>query len=172
MASPSSARALSLAFICIASVAAQDPGIEPLMNEVKLLKEKLATQEAMLAKLAAKEKALPDDYPFLLMVIGAGFFVTNFVLGGSVMNARQTYNVQYPNLYATPGFHKEADAFNRIQRGHQNMFESIASVIVMLLIGGLAYPRVASALGICYCVGNWGYLKGYSNLNKDVKGVS
>ena len=35
------------------------------------------------------------------------------------MKARKDFDVKYPNLYATPGLHKHADAFNSVQRGHQ-----------------------------------------------------
>ena len=41
------------------------------------------------------------------------------------MTARKQYMIRYPNLYATPGYHKNADEFNRVQRGHMNMLETI-----------------------------------------------
>ena len=62
---------------------------------------------------------LPDEYPYVLFAAIVAPFITSFVMGGKVMSARKKFNVQYPNLYATPGFHKEADEFNRVQRGHQ-----------------------------------------------------
>ena len=37
----------------------------------------------------------------------------------SFIQHRTEYDVQYPNLYAVPKLHKDADAFNRVQRGHQ-----------------------------------------------------
>merc|ERR1712093_769466 len=56
------------------------------------------------------------------------------------MKARKTLKVPYPNLYAVPGVHEKADEFNRVQRGHQNMFETLSSMIAMTLVGGLKYP--------------------------------
>jgi len=68
------------------------------------------------------------------------------------------------SLYAVPGIHgdkKQADAFNRIQRSHQNYFEMLDSYIAMTLLGGLKYP-IACSLGctllsilmtvLCVCV--------------------
>ncbi|KOO21818.1 microsomal glutathione s-transferase [Chrysochromulina tobinii] len=83
--------------------------------------------------------------------------------------ARKKNDVQYPNLYATPGYHKEADAFNRVQRGHQNMFESLSSMQTMSLLGGLKHPKVA-AVGFClYLAGCYFYMVGYSDMSLDVK---
>jgi glutathione S-transferase len=85
------------------------------------------------------------------------------------MKARKKNDVQYPNLYATPGYHKEADAFNRVQRGHQNMFESLSSMQTMSLLGGLKHPKVA-AVGFClYLAGCYFYMVGYSDMSLDVK---
>ena len=85
------------------------------------------------------------------------------------MSARKIYDVQYPNLYATPGVHKGADAFNRVQRGHQNMFETMSGVSMMSLVGGLSHPKAAGACGVLYSLGSYFYMQGYSDLNKDVK---
>ena len=113
---------------------------------------------------------------------------------GKVMKARKDFNVLYPNLYATPGFHKEADAFNRVQRGHQNSFEMITTFTVTSLLvrpvkcciyfvdlytnlldfriivqGGLKYPIACSIYGILFSLGNCLYLKGYADTSLDVK---
>ena len=63
---------------------------------------------------------MPAGYGLVLGVwgIGCGALLNVFVSGG-VMAARKKLDVKYPNLYATPGFHKHADEFNSIQRGHQ-----------------------------------------------------
>lgn len=62
---------------------------------------------------------VPEMYPYTLLSATAVPFVTSFLMGGKVMTARKTYDVPLPNLYATPGVHEKADAFNRVQRGHQ-----------------------------------------------------
>mmetsp|Transcript_12377 Transcript_12377/g.17999 ORF Transcript_12377/g.17999 Transcript_12377/m.17999 type:complete len:115 (+) Transcript_12377:86-430(+) len=64
---------------------------------------------------------LPDSYGYVLLFCGVLPSVTNVVLGFPVTKARKEFDVQYPNLYATPGFHKKADEFNRVQRGHQHL---------------------------------------------------
>ena len=58
---------------------------------------------------------VPDGYPLVLFSATVVPFLTSFVLGGKVMAARKEFNVQYPNLYATPGFHKQADALEGFQ---------------------------------------------------------
>jgi hypothetical protein len=72
-------------------------------------------------------------------------------------------------MYATPGVHKEADAFNRVQRGHQNMFETLSTFSLMALIGGLKYPIACSVYSALYNVGCILYQQGYADLKLDVK---
>jgi len=62
------------------------------------------------------------------------------------MKARKKYNVPYPNCYAVPGYHKNADEFNRVQRSHQNYMEGLDQYIAMTLLGGLKHP-IACAVG-------------------------
>jgi glutathione S-transferase len=52
-----------------------------------------------------------------------GMTVYSLIAGVPVMKARKKFEVKYPNLYAVPGVHKHADAFNAVQRGHQNFLE-------------------------------------------------
>ena len=52
-----------------------------------------------------------------------GMTIYGIYAGGPVMKARKKFDVKYPNLYAVPGVHKNADAFNAVQRGHQNFLE-------------------------------------------------
>ena len=85
------------------------------------------------------------------------------------MGARKKFGVPYPNLDATPGFHKEADAFNRVQRGHQNMFETMPNLMAFAIIGGLKHPYACSLGATLFCVGSWLFLKGYADEALDVK---
>ena len=114
---------------------------------------------------------LPEIYPVVMLSATALPFITSTVMGGQVMSARKTFKVAYPNLYAVPGVHEKADEFNRVQRGHQNIFETLPSVMGFTLIGGLKYPRVAIFLAAAYCIGNFYYLLGYADTKKDVKGA-
>jgi len=112
---------------------------------------------------------VPSTYGWVVAGVGLGTAITNLYLSTFVMDARTKYNVQYPNLYAVPGFHKNADEFNRVQRGHQNFLELYGSYVTLALIGGLKYP-LANAIGsVFYCVGYTLYLKGYQDTNLDVK---
>lgn len=85
------------------------------------------------------------------------------------MAARKKFNVMYPNLYATPGYHKQADEFNRVQRGHQNSFELMTTFTVTSLLGGLKYPIATSVYGVLFSLGNCLYLLGYADTSLDVK---
>jgi glutathione S-transferase len=111
---------------------------------------------------------VPDNYGYVVLSCVLGQLVTIVYMGGPVMNARKTFDVPYPNLYATPGYHKEADAFNRIQRGHQNMFELLPTFSLMALIGGLKHPIACSVYSALFNVGCVLYQVGYSDTKLDV----
>jgi glutathione S-transferase len=112
---------------------------------------------------------VPSDYGYVVLAVGVGSFIVPTLMGGAVMKARKEFDVQYPNLYATPGYHKKADEFNRVQRGHQNMFESLSSVSIMTLLGGIQYPRINAGGYVLYLLGSHFYLKGYADTTLDVK---
>jgi glutathione S-transferase len=107
--------------------------------------------------------------PYVLFSATVIPFITSTVLGGKVMGARKKFEVPYPNLYATPGKDKFADDFNRVQRGHQSMFESYTGVVTMALAAGLKVPKVATACVLAFCVGSYFYQNGYADTTKDVK---
>lgn len=112
---------------------------------------------------------VPAQYGWVVLGSGIAPFITNMILSSLVMSARKQHNVQYPNLYAVPGFHKTADEFNRIQRGHQNYLENTDQYIIMTLLGGLKHP-IACAIGtVTYCAGCYLYMLGYKDTSLDVK---
>jgi glutathione S-transferase len=113
---------------------------------------------------------VPSTYGYVILssVIGTGF-ITSTYLGVQVMKARTKYNVQYPHMYATPGIHKECDAFNRVQRGHQAMFEQLTTFVLCSLIGGLSYPIATTIHITIYNIGRILFLFGYSDTTLDVK---
>ena len=85
--------------------------------------------------------------------------------------------IQQPDIFpcacaaatdAVPKVHEKADEFNRVQRGHQNMLETMSSVCVMGLVAGLKYPLVAAGLSVAYCIGNWFYQTAYMDVSQDV----
>lgn len=117
-------------------------------------------------------------------------------LSGFVMKARKEYDVQYPNLYgeifvraisrcflntpppslflsssivAVPKYHKNADEFNRVQRGHQNYLEGDTTYSIMTLLGGLKFPLMCAGGSVFFCLGSILYMKGYADNSLDVK---
>jgi glutathione S-transferase len=92
---------------------------------------------------------VPNEYGYVVLGAGIGSVICNIVLAGPVMKGRSQLQVPLPNMYATPGVHKHADEFNRIQRSHQNYLEMLDSYIAMTLLGGLQYP-IACAVGSEY----------------------
>jgi glutathione S-transferase len=107
---------------------------------------------------------IPQHYGYVILTCVVG---PSAVMGNVVMSARKKFGVEYPNLYATPGFHKDADAFNRVQRGHQNMFEVLPLFIAAALIGGLKHPIAVAVEGVLFCLGCYCYLLGYADTKLD-----
>jgi glutathione S-transferase len=112
---------------------------------------------------------LPDGYGYVLLTSAVGSLVTHTYLAVQVMKARDDFCVEYPNLYATPAYHKKADEFNRVQRGHQNFCENLPIFLVLSLAGGLKHPLVASVASVLHSAGSVLYMKGYADTALDVK---
>jgi glutathione S-transferase len=112
---------------------------------------------------------VPDNYGYVVLGCCVLPFVASTYMGGMVIKSRDSCGVEYPNLYATPGFHKKADDFNRCQRGHQSMFEFLTSFTASGLLGGLKHPKIAAAAGIIFSVGSIFYQIGYADTTLDVK---
>ena len=112
---------------------------------------------------------VPQTYGYVMLTSIVAPFVANMAMGSVVMKARKACDVQYPNLYGTPGFHKKADEFNRAQRGHQSMFESMGVFIPAALVAGLHHPIIVSVGGIMYSIGNILFQNGYADTSKDAK---
>lgn len=112
---------------------------------------------------------VPDGYSYVLFTCGMLPSITNFLLSQKVMSARAKFKIPLPNLYAVPGLHKEADAFNRVQRGHQHVIESISDFRTASFIGALKHPMVCAVSGVFYCLGNFMYQVGYADVSSDVK---
>lgn len=113
---------------------------------------------------------VPAQYGYVVMTCLVLPFVTfTFPMGGMVMTARKDCDVQYPNLYGVPGLHKEADKFNRVQRGHQNALENLWFFVPAALLGGLKHPIAVAIEGVLYCAGMYLYQAGYADTKSDVK---
>lgn len=105
---------------------------------------------------------IPPHYGWVILLNIASPFIISFVAGGRVMTARKQFDVRYPNLYGTPGVHKNADLFNQVQRGHQNMFETAIFYVPMSIVAGLKHPLTVAVGGFFYCLGCFQYQSGYT----------
>jgi len=101
-------------------------------------------------------KSLPCGYGHVLLV-GAGSFVLNMYFARCVMKARAEHGVEYPTMYSPTN-----NAFNCVQRGHQNYLEHQPQFLTLLLVGGLAHPCAATISGCVYLAGRLLYFHGYS----------
>ncbi len=77
------------------------------------------------------------------------------------MRARKTYDVKYPLLYADPKDNKNADAFNCIQRAHQNRVENLGGFLALLFCSSIQTPVTAAIAGAVYVAGSLAYFNGY-----------
>lgn len=114
---------------------------------------------------------VPSAYGYTILTCAVLPYFVSFGMGGMVMSARKKYNVPYPNLYATPGFHKQADEFNRAQRGHQSMFEVLTGFTALSLIGGMKHPITTAVAGLLFCLGNVLFLMGYADTTLAIEGA-
>mmetsp|Transcript_19582 Transcript_19582/g.24884 ORF Transcript_19582/g.24884 Transcript_19582/m.24884 type:complete len:152 (-) Transcript_19582:191-646(-) len=111
---------------------------------------------------------IPSEYGYVVLGCGVLPMMMNMYMGGKVMNARKEYDVPYPNCYATPGYHKKADEFNRVQRGHMNYSENLLGYTVVSFVGGFKHPIIIAVGGVLHSLGSLLYLTGYSDTSIDV----
>lgn len=99
---------------------------------------------------------IPNEYGFVVLVAVASIFLCQY-LGICVGMARKKFSVRYPTMYSD-----KEPIFNCIQRAHQNTLEVYPVFLVLLLIGGLQYPRLVSLCGMLWILARIVYAKGYS----------
>ena len=112
---------------------------------------------------------LTPQFGYVLFSVSVNVFIYTMMASGKVIQARKDFGVKLPSLYATPGFHKEADAFNRVQRGHQSTLETLSGVQAMALVGGVFYPIWSAAAFNVYLLGCFLFQVGYADVTLDVK---
>ncbi|KAH7474445.1 hypothetical protein PRIC1_013426 [Phytophthora ramorum] len=95
-----------------------------------------------------------------LVVIGAGLVGT--WAGFNVGVARKQFNVPYPQMYAAKK-DKNANAFNCVQRAHQNVLENLPLFYAMLATSSIYRPTIAAVAGVVRIAGFVMYVKGYSS---------
>jgi len=78
---------------------------------------------------------------------------------------RKEYGLLYPDTgngrYAQKLTDEQWVKFNCYQRAHHNYLESLAPTITWLLIGGIKYPYISTALGALVFVSRQIYCSGY-----------
>lgn len=99
---------------------------------------------------------LPKHYGCVVFT-AVGSILVNQWMVFNVMRARKKYNVKYPLLYSP-----DNQAFNCIQRAHQSTLETYPQFLLLLMVGGLQYPRVAAVGGVVCLLGRIAYAIGYS----------
>ena len=107
---------------------------------------------------------IPDDYGYVAATLVA-WNPLNLYLGARVGLARKRLGVNLPCMYASKCKEisaETAEEFNRIQRGHQNMVETLPNAVGMLLVAGLDDAKMAAGLGAVYFVGRILYAWGHS----------
>lgn len=80
------------------------------------------------------------------------------------------YGIKYPDLYATPENCKDEkarNAFNCVQRAHQNSLENLPSFYALLTLAGLRHPVTAAVCGAVVLVGRIVYFNAYSTGQPD-----
>jgi len=99
--------------------------------------------------------SVSSDFGYVVLVCLLSFFFLQY-LGFKVGKARKTYNVRYPTMYSD-----KEPMFNCFQRAHQNTLEVYTAFLMLLIFGGLQYPRVSAAAGVIWLVGRYFYAQGY-----------
>jgi uncharacterized MAPEG superfamily protein len=99
----------------------------------------------------------------LINLISTGLVL--IVLGLKVANARKVAiaaaakkgddkdaeaRYSYPKMYAE-GFSEDAKAFNCVQRGHQQAFETYTQFVIMSIVGGIKFPVITTGAGLMWC---------------------
>ena len=100
-------------------------------------------------------EVLPYGYGYVVLTAVGSLFV-NMWMAFNVGKARKQYSIKYPTMYSP-----DNDKFNCIQRAHQNTLESYPQFLLLLMIGGLQYPRFAAGAGVVALLGRIAYAKGY-----------
>jgi glutathione S-transferase len=100
-------------------------------------------------------EVLPEGYGYVLFVAIDSIFV-NMWMARNVGVARKKYDVKYPTMYSV-----ENNTFNCIQRAHQQTLELHPSFLLLLLVGGLQHPKLATGAGAVYLLGRIVFAKGY-----------
>ncbi|TMW56477.1 hypothetical protein Poli38472_006487 [Pythium oligandrum] len=104
---------------------------------------------------------LESGHGYIMLVVVLLFAVSMWA-GIKVAKARTLYDVPYPEMYAERS-HKNAKAFNCVQRAHQNMLENVPIFLAFLFTSSIFRPRVAAICGLIRVLGFIVYVISYSS---------
>ncbi|XP_071113138.1 glutathione S-transferase 3, mitochondrial-like [Haliotis cracherodii] len=102
---------------------------------------------------------IQSDFGYVVLVIVATWVLLNW-LGLQVVKARRKYEVNYPIMYCTDTF-GDGHMFNCVQRAHQNTLEVYPVTLVLLIFGGLEFPKVSAFCGVVWILSRVVYAYGY-----------
>lgn len=102
----------------------------------------------------AESFTIPADFGYVILTSVASIFVIMWK-GFKVGMARKKYEVPYPKMYS------DDDRFNCVQRAHQNTLENYPQFLILLIFGGLTFPKLSAVAGGVWLLGRIVYALGY-----------
>ncbi|KAL2808830.1 hypothetical protein BJX63DRAFT_407962 [Aspergillus granulosus] len=112
---------------------------------------------------------VPEGYGQAIAVSLGVIPVLGFIHGVVVGSFRKPAGVPYPHSYATVEQCKsnpKAYKFNCAQRAHSNFLENAPQTMLSILVAGLKYPQLATALGAAWVFFRILFLHGYVYTDK------
>lgn len=100
-------------------------------------------------------EVLPEKYGYVVFT-AVGSCMANMWMAINVGRARKKFGIKYPTMYSDTN-----NEFNCIQRAHQHALENHPTFLLMLMVGGLQYPKCAAAFGHVYILGRVLFALGY-----------
>ncbi|XP_052087291.1 microsomal glutathione S-transferase 3-like isoform X2 [Mytilus californianus] len=97
---------------------------------------------------------ISPDFGYVILVASSTYFLMNWLEMRTLL-ARSEYGVPYPKMYS------DDDRFNCVQRAHQNTLENYPQFLILLIFGGLTFPKLSAAAGMVWIVGRVFYALGY-----------
>eukprot|EP00834_Sanchytrium_tribonematis_P005126 NODE_290_length_10614_cov_1.553590.p10 type:complete len:150 gc:universal NODE_290_length_10614_cov_1.553590:6277-5828(-) len=105
----------------------------------------------------------PEHGYVLLTATAMGFHC--YLQGFQIGQLRKAYGLTYPDMgdgrYSKKLTDEQWFKFACTQRAHLNYLEALPMFLTFMIIGGIAYPTIATGLGITGIVGRQFYAMGY-----------
>jgi len=98
---------------------------------------------------------IPSGFGYVAFTGVASIFMLMWQ-GIQVGKMRKQLKINYPTMYSPTN-----DLFNCYQRAHQNTLENYSQFLMLLFLGGLEMPVLASISGVVWIVSRISYARGY-----------